>query len=89
MLPVLLYVSYVNPPAYCRWIQRLIIVAAAVLVNGNHCVVHVLLVVPFFVRVDRQVTKADHIIASDVYKPSLDRLATSGIRTSQANMEVI
>ena len=36
----------------------------------------------------RQVTKPEHIIASDVYQPSLDRLKTSGIRTSQDNMEV-
>lgn len=33
-------------------------------------------------------TKAEHIIASDVYQPSLDRLAASGVRTSDANAEV-
>eukprot|EP00904_Undaria_pinnatifida_P009007 jgi/Undpi1/5236/HiC_scaffold_2.g00517.m1 len=36
-----------------------------------------------------KVTKPEHIIASDVYQPSLDRLKTSGIRTSQDNMEVV
>lgn len=36
-----------------------------------------------------KVTKPEHIIASDVYQPSLDRLSASGIRTSQSNMEVV
>ncbi|CAM9296014.1 unnamed protein product [Hapterophycus canaliculatus] len=36
-----------------------------------------------------KVTKAENIIASDVYQPSLDRLAASGVRTSDANKEVV
>lgn len=36
-----------------------------------------------------QVTKPEHIIASDVYQPSLDRLSASGVQTSNTNKEVL
>lgn len=35
-----------------------------------------------------QVTKPEHIIATDIYKPSLERIAASGVRTSDVNIEV-